>query len=97
MNVDRLDRIRREGVYYLFQEGPEGPLYATLELDDGFYLYAFSDERLARALSERWQARVGYFPDPRALEPGLPQGTRGILLDYDPEVGEAWRVRWEEL
>ncbi len=94
--MDRLSRIRREGVYYLFEEGPEGPLYATLELDDGTYLYAFSEEELARALARRFGAEVGYFPEPAAIAEGLP-GVRGLLLDFDPETEEAYRVRWEEL
>ncbi len=94
--MDPLSRIREEGLFYLFEEGPEGPSYATFELDDGLYLYAFGDEARARALAERWHAEVGYFPDPEALAEGLP-GVRGLLLDYDPETEEAYRVRWEEL
>ena len=94
--MELLERLRREGVYYLFEERPEGPLYATLELDDGPYLYAFSEERTARAWAERLDAEVGYFPEPRALAEGLP-GVRGLLLDFDPETEEAFRVRWEEL
>jgi len=85
-----------EGVYFLFVEGPEGPEYATFELDDGLYLYAFSDEEKARAFAERFGAEVGYFPEPGALAEGLP-GTRGLILDYDPKTEEAYRVRWEEL
>ena len=94
--MDLLERIRRDGVFYLFQEGAEGPHYATLELEDGPYLYAFSDEAQARVLAERLDAEVGYFPEPAALADGLP-GVRGLLLDFDPETEEAYRVRWEEL
>ncbi len=94
--MDPLSRIREEGLYYLFEEGPEGPSYATYELEDGLYLYAFSDEEKARALAERWGAEVGYFPEPTALAEGLPE-VRGLLLDYDPTTEEAYRVRWEEL
>jgi len=72
------------------------PLYATLELDDGTYLYAFSEEERARALARRFGAEVGYFPEPAAIAEGLP-GVRGLLLDFDPETEEAYRVRWEEL
>jgi len=94
--VDLLERIRRDGVFYLFREGAEGPHYAALELEDGLYLYAFSDESRAQALAERLDAEVGYFPEPAALAEGLP-GMRGLLLDYDPGTGEGYRVRWEEL
>ncbi len=86
-----------EGVYYLFLEGPEGPEYATVLLEDGRYLYAFREEAAARALARRLQAEVGYFPTPKDLFAGLPEDTRGFLLDFDPETGEGFRVRREEL
>jgi len=94
--VDPREKIQQEGVYYLYEEGPEGPHYAAFELDDGFYLYAFSDEEKARLFASRWDAQVGYFPDPKAMADGLPE-MRGLLLDLDPETEEAYRIRWEEL
>ncbi len=86
-----------EGVYYLFVEGPEGPEYASVLLEDGRYLYAFSSEEAARRVAERLAAEVGYFPTPADLFAGLPPDTRGFLLDYDPEVGEGYRILREEL
>jgi len=92
-----VSRLFPEGVYYLYLMGPDGPEYASVLLDDGRYLYAFSNQDAARALAERLGAEVGYFPTPADLFYGLPPGTRGFLLDYDPVAGEGYRVRREEL
>lgn len=92
-----IERLKSEGVYYLFQVGPEGPEYALAELEDGPYLYAFTDEKKARAVAERFDAEVGYFPTPADLFFGLPPETRGLVVDFDPETGEAYRVTREAL
>jgi len=92
-----IERLKSEGVYYLFQVGPEGPEYALAELEDGPYLYAFTDEAKARAVAERFDAEVGYFPTPADLFFGLPPETRGLVVDFDPETGEAYRVAREAL
>jgi len=89
--VDRLG----SGVYYLVSEGPGGPEYALVPLEEGLFLLAFSSPEAAEAAAAEHGGEVGYFPDPRALPPGLP-GVRGLFLDPDAE-GEGLVVYWEDL
>ncbi len=96
--ADPLAELKKNGVYYVFQNDPEeGPSYAVVELDQGTFMYAFSTAAGARRLAEKIGGVVHWHPDLAEVFAAFPAEVVGLVLDVNLETGEGWLLHPEDL
>ncbi|GEM_PF-2344219 len=96
--ADVLDSLRENGVYFIVQAGKgAGVSYAVVELDQGWFMYAFSSAAKARRLAREVDGVVHWHPELQEVFAALPPDVVGLVLDVDPESGEGWLLRADDL
>jgi len=96
--ADPLSELKKNGVYYVFHNDPAaGPSYAIVELDQGTFMYAFSNAAAAQRLADEIGGVVHWHPDLAEVFAAFPDELAGLVLDVDLETGEGWLLRAEDL